>query len=105
MALPQMTPEQRAAALEKARIVREKRSAAMKELAEGKMTPQAFMDNSDPVYAKVKVLAFLKKLPGVGAAKAAKALEVCNIPETRRLGGLGANQKAALLDWITANVK
>ena len=97
MALPQMTPEQRAAALEKARIVREKRSAAMKELAEGKMTPQAFMDNSD--------LAFLKKLPGVGAAKAAKALEVCNIPETRRLGGLGANQKAALLDWIAANVK
>lgn len=105
MALPQMTPEQRAAALEKARIVREKRSAAMKELAEGKMSPKAFMENSDPVYAKVKVLAFLKKLPGVGAAKAAKALEICKIPDTRRLGGLGTNQKAALLDWISENVK
>ena len=105
MALPQMTPEQRAAALEKARIAREKRSAAMKELAEGKMAPKAFIESDDPVLAKTKVLAFLKKLPGVGAAKAAKALEVCNIPETRRLGGLGSNQKAALLEWIDANVK
>ncbi|WP_296008664.1 integration host factor, actinobacterial type [uncultured Adlercreutzia sp.] len=105
MALPQMTPEQRAAALEKARVVREARSAAMKQLAEGKMSPKDFIDNSDPVYAKVKVLAFLKKLPGVGAVKAAQALEICGIPDTRRLGGLGANQKAALLDWIAANVK
>ncbi|MCI9129579.1 MAG: integration host factor [Eggerthellaceae bacterium] len=105
MALPQMTPEQRAAALEKARIVREKRSEAMKKLADGKMKPKAFMENSDPVYAKVKVSAFLKKLPGVGAAKAAKALEICKIPENRRLGGLGANQKAALLQWIDENVK
>lgn len=105
MALPQMTPEQRAAALEKARIVREKRSAAMKQLAEGKITPKKFMENSDPVYAKVKVVSFLKKLPGVGAAKAAKALDECKIPDTRRLGGLGSKQKAALLEWIKANVK
>ena len=100
-----MTPEQRAAALEKARIVREKRSAAMKDLASGKMSPKDFAENPDPVFAKVKVLAFLKKLPGVGAAKAAKALEQCDIPGTRRLGGLGKNQKAALLDWIDANAK
>lgn len=105
MALPQMTPEQRAAALEKAKIVREKRSAAMADLAAGKIKPKAFMDNSDPVYAKVKVTSFLKKLPGIGAAKAAQALEVCSIPDNRRLGGLGAKQKEALLAWIDANVK
>lgn len=105
MALPQMTPEQRAAALEKARVVREKRSAAMKDLASGKMAPKDFAENPDPVFAKVKVLAFLKKLPGVGVTKAAKALEECGIPDTKRLGGLGKKQKAALLDWIDANVK
>lgn len=105
MALPQMTPEQRAKALEKARIAREKRSAAMKDLAAGKISPKKFVENPDPTYSKVKVVAFLKKLPGVGAAKAAKALDVCNIPDNRRLGGLGSKQKAALLDWINENVK
>lgn len=105
MALPQMTPEQRAAALEKARIAREKRSAAMKELAEGKMAPKAFIESDDPVLAKTKVLAFLKKLPGVGKVKAEQALEICNIPDTRRIGGLGAKQKEALLEWVAANVK
>ena len=105
MALPQMTPEQRAAALEKARVVREARSAAMKKLAEGKMKPKDFIENDDPVYSKVKVISFLKKLPGVGAAKAAKALDICNIPDNRRLGGLGSKQKEALIEWVAANVK
>ena len=105
MALPQMTEEQRKVALEKARIVREKRSAAMKKLAAGKMSPKDFAENPDPVYARVKVLAFLKKLPGVGAVKAQNALETCNIPENRRLGGLGSKQKEALLAWIDENVK
>ena len=100
-----MTEEQRKVALEKARIVREKRSAAMKELASGELSPKDFAENPDPVYSKVKVIAFLKKLPGVGPAKAAKALETCNIPDNRRLGGLGSKQKEALLAWIEENVK
>ena len=105
MALPQMTDEQRAAALEKARITRERRSAAMKELSEGKITPKDFMDNKDTVYSKVRVSAFLRKLPGIGKAKAEKAMEICGIPEDRRLGDLGSNQKAALRAWIDENVK
>ena len=105
MPLPKMTEEQRKAALEKARIVREKRSAAMKELVEGKLSPKEFAENPDPVYSKVKVITFLKKLPGVGAVKAANALESCNIPDNRRLGGLGSKQKEALLAWIDENVK
>ena len=105
MPAPTMTPEQRKAALEKARIAREKRSAAMKDLADGKISPKEFMNNPDPTYARVKVLTFLKKLKGIGAGKAAQALEACNIPDTRRLGGLGSKQKAALESWLDQNVK
>ena len=105
MPAPQMTPEQRAAALEKARITRTKRTEAMTKLAEGKITPKAFLEKDDPVYSRVKVVQFLKKLPGIGAAKAAKALEECGIAEDRRIGGLGKNQKADLLAWIAEHVK
>lgn len=105
MALPQMTPEQRAAALEKARVARERRSAALREVAEGKMAPEAFLDSDDPVLAKTKVSALLRKLPGVGKVKAEQALEACGIPDTRRVGGLGSKQAAALREWIAANAR
>ena len=53
---------------------------------------------SDDIVKKTKVSALLKSLPGVGPVKAAQLLEELSIPETRRIGGLGPNQRKALVD-------
>jgi hypothetical protein len=47
--------------------------------------------------------ALLKALPGVGAVKAAKLLEELSIADTRRIGGLGANQRQALIEASSAS--
>lgn len=88
-----MTPEQRAAALEKARIVRQKRSEISNKLSMGMMTPAEALDKSDdPVIGRMKVKSFINALPGYGKVKTEKLMEELGIPETRRIQGLGSKQ-------------
>jgi hypothetical protein len=42
----------------------------------------------------------LESLPGVGKVKARRAMEDVGIAETRRLRGLGKEQRAKLLDMF-----
>ena len=51
-----------------------------------------------PIVGKTKVLAVLESLPGVGKVKARRLMEDIGIAESRRLRGLGDQQRAALLD-------
>jgi ribosomal protein S13 len=44
----------------------------------------------------MRVSAVLESLPGVGKARAAKIMERLEISPTRRVRGLGANQRRAL---------
>jgi ribosomal protein S13 len=46
----------------------------------------------------MKVLAVLESLPGVGKVKARRTIEEIGISETRRIRGLGAQQRIALLE-------
>lgn len=101
MPAPTMTPEQRAAALEKARVVRAKRSEITKKLSMGLMTAdQALKKADDPVIGRMKVKSFVNALPGFGKVKTEKLMEELGIPESRRIQGLGSKQmenlKAAL---------
>lgn len=101
MPAPTMTPEQRAAALEKARIVRAARSEITNKLSMGMMKPaDALKKVDDPVVGRMKVKSFINALPGYGKVKTEKLMEELGIPETRRLQGLGSKQmenlKAAL---------
>lgn len=92
-----MTPEQRAAALEKARIVRAKRSELTSKLSLGTMTPEAALKKADdPVIGRMKVKSFINALPGYGKVKTEKLMEELGIPETRRIQGLGSKQMANL---------
>ena len=101
MAAPTMTPEQRAAALEKARIVRAERSELTKKLSMGLMTPKEVLDMSDkPVVGRMKVKAFVSALPGYGKVKTEKLMEELGIPADRRIQGLGSNQLKALIDAL-----
>ena len=53
---------------------------------------------SDEIVGKMKVLAVLEALPGTGKVKARRLMETVGISETRRLQGLGAKQREALLE-------
>ena len=101
MPLPQMTEEQRKAALKKAAETRRKRSEVREKLRTGKLTAKkALQKRSDPIYGKIKVSQFIQSFPGYGKAKAAKIMEEIGIPENRRLAGLGDNQVAKLLEAL-----
>ena len=49
------------------------------------------------VVGKMKVLAVLESLPGVGKVKARRTMDVIGISDTRRVRGLGEQQRKALL--------
>lgn len=97
---PQLTPEQRKAALEKAAKARRERAELKEKLKMGSLSLSALLeqaDNSD-IVGKMKVLAVLESLPGVGKVRARRLLEELEISESRRIRGLGAKQRKGLLE-------
>ena len=56
---------------------------------------------SDDVHiAKMKVVALLEALPKVGKVKARRIMDEVGIADNRRIQGLGAQQRAALLERL-----
>ena len=55
---------------------------------------------SDDVIGKLKVVSLLESLPGVGKVKARRIMEDIGISETRRVRGLGPQQRQALLEQL-----
>ena len=53
---------------------------------------------SDEVVGKMKVLAVLESLPGLGKVKARRVMDEVGISDTRRVQGLGDQQRRKLLD-------
>ena len=76
MALPSLTPEQRAEALAKAAEARKASSAALAELSAGRITLANALAGEDARLHRVKVHRVLTALPGVGKVTADKALAV-----------------------------
>jgi len=99
VALPSLSPEQRAAALEKAAEARKARAAVKDKLKHGGMSLGEVLEaaESDDVIGKMKVSAVLEALPGIGKVRAVQMMEKFKIAESRRVRGLGENQKRALL--------
>ena len=101
MPAPKMTPEQRAAALEKARIVRAKRSELTKQLSMGIKTPSEVLKNSDDIVGRMKVRSFINAIPGYGKVKTERLMEELGIPEDRRIQGLGSKQMKNLVEALS----
>jgi hypothetical protein len=97
MALPALSPEQRKAALQKAREARAARSALLADLKAGTLTLADVLGRDDDLARKAKVAQVVRALPGVGKARAAAVMERVGIPADRRIGGLGARQREQLL--------
>ena len=96
---PFLTQQERAAALEKAARIRRERAEIKRQLKCGSLAlNKAFaMAASNEALAKMRVLTLLESLPAVGKVKARRVLNQVGIAESRRVQGLGANQRAELL--------
>jgi hypothetical protein len=103
--LPTLTPEQRAAALQKAAEVRKARAELKEQLKAGKISLTAVLDRaeSDDVVGKLKVSAVLQSLPSIGKIRATQIMERLKIADSRRLRGLGEQQRKALLSEFAAS--
>ena len=97
---PQLTPEQRAAALEKAAEARAARAEIKARLKMGSLSLADALASDDTNVGKLKVVTLLESLPGVGKVKARRVMDEIGIADNRRVQGLGAQQRAALLDQL-----
>jgi len=100
VALPPLTPEQRAAALKKAAAARQARAEVKNRLknSTGTLSEVISLGQKDEVIGKIKVSALLEALPGVGKVKARAIMEEIGISESRRIRGLGPHQTAQLVE-------
>ena len=96
---PALTAEQRHAALQKAAEARRQRAEVKAKLKQGSLGLGELFDQAtrDDVLAKLKVVSVLESLPGVGKVQARRIMEELEISESRRLRGLGRNQREGLL--------
>ena len=98
MALPNLSDADRQAALKKAAEARQKRAELRAQIKSGAVSfAQVMARSDDPIVARMKVSTLLESLPGYGKAKAAKIMEELEISESRRVQGLGARQREALM--------
>jgi hypothetical protein len=97
---PALTPEERRAALAKAAAARRQRAEVKEKLKAGGITLEQLFAQGDgnQTIAKLKVVSVLESLPGVGKVKARRLMQELDISESRRLRGLGGNQRLKLLD-------
>ena len=99
---PTLSPDQRQAALEKAAVVRKQRAELKDRLKMGSVSLKELLDQGqrDEVVGKMKVLNVLESLPGLGKVKARRAMDEVGISETRRVQGLGDQQRRKLLEKL-----
>ncbi|MFZ8998061.1 MAG: integration host factor, actinobacterial type [Ilumatobacteraceae bacterium] len=97
---PQLTPEQRSAALAKAAEARAARADLRLRLKMGSLSLSEALTSDDANIGRMKVVSMLESLPGVGKVKARRVMDEIGIADNRRVQGLGAQQRAALLDQL-----
>ena len=101
MPLPQLTDEQRKEALAKAAAARHERSVLREKIKNGEVTIEAVLNSDDPIAARMPVHSLIESLPGYGKAKAQKIMDELGISQSRRVKGLGARQREALLEILS----
>lgn len=98
--IPTLTTEQRRENLVKAAAARSRRAALLKSVKDGSCTVADVlaMADGDETVARTKVFSLLKAAPGYGFARTQQTMKRLHISESRRIKGLGANQRAALME-------
>ena len=98
MALPPLTPEQRAAALDKAAASRRERAEVKNRLKHSGASINDVIaeGQTNEVIGKMRVIDLLQSMPGLGKVRAKQLMDRLGIAESRRVRGLGTKQVAAL---------
>ena len=96
---PRLSDEERARALEIAKLARQERARAKSEIHKGVLTFAEFLQlaEKNSILAKMRVAELLESLPGYGKIRAQAVMEKFEISPTRRVQGLGRHQRSALL--------
>jgi predicted N-acetyltransferase YhbS len=104
MPLPQLDDEARRQALEKAAEARRVRAELKHQLKAGEIDFAEVLRRADKdeIVGKTKVSAVLEALPKVGKVRARRLMERLDISPSRRMRGLGANQREKLLKAFEA---
>jgi hypothetical protein len=105
---PSLSPDQRQAALEKAAAARRQRAELKEKLKKGPGDGISLSDllaeaERDEVVGKMKVVTVLESLPGLGKVRARRLMEEVHISAGRRVRGLGAQQREALLKRLSSS--
>ena len=101
MAVPNISAEDRAKALEKAQKVRKERAAMREEMKSGKMTlGDVLARRSEDVVGGMRVKYVLESMPGIGKVRATEIMDQIGIDENRKVKGLGSRQETALLERL-----
>lgn len=105
MPLPELDDESRRQALEKAAEARRVRAELKQRLKAGEIDFAEVLRQADSneIIGKTKVSAVLEALPKVGKVRARKLMERLDISPSRRVRGLGANQREKLLKEFEAD--
>lgn len=98
--LPEMTDEQRAAALARAGEARRVRAEIKHLLKTGSLTFNDVLERAeeDDLVAGTKVKAIVVSMPGMGKVSTERLLAEIGIAEGRTLRGLGKNQREQLVE-------
>lgn len=107
MPLPELDDDARREALAKAAQARKVRAELKAQLKAGEVSFAEVLARAedDEVVAKTKVTAVLESLPQVGKVRARKLMERFEISPSRRLRGLGANQRQRLLEEFDSETR
>lgn len=100
MALPELTDEQRKAALDKAAAARHARAELREQIKKGEVSVEEVLNSDDPIASRMKVSTLIESLPGYGKAKASKIMDELGISPSRRVQGLGVRQREKLLEVL-----
>lgn len=105
MPLPELDAESRREALERAAEARKIRAELKQQLKSGEIDFAEVLRRAqdDEIVAKTKVSAVLEALPKVGKVRARKMMERLDISPSRRIRGLGVNQREKLLHEFEAD--
>ena len=93
--LPQLTPEKRFAASQKAIETRRARMRLKREMKEGNLSVAAAIEL--PVMQRMKVFEFIRAIPGIGINRAKEFMLANSIADNRRVGGLSKHRRAQVI--------
>ena len=91
---PRLTAEQRAAALEAAKIARRTRASIKEQIRSGelKLLQAIELASTNQAVGKMRVIDLIEAIPGVGKVRATALLSRLGISTSRRIQGLGVLQ-------------